>query len=258
MMPGGFRNHADQPHSFAFYGWGTALTFLHVPWQAVPEWKLGLLDHLRVLIVPSADIFPQEDVVTLQKWVEDGGSLVIAGPCGARLGEAGNFERCAAGSTLLPLAHEASQHEATLGKGRVISLAADPALDFYRASAQRPGQLPVFAKIIQDALQDRPPLILDASKVDWKTNLSLHRDANSLFVDVANTNIDLPSDAVTPTPAITFTLTLPAGWNRDRVKVEALSPDDAPSLTTSFIDDSHLEITVGPIRFYTCLVIRNG
>ena len=258
ILPGGFRNQADQPHSFAFYGWGTALTFLHVPWRAVPEWKLNLLSGLRVLIIPSADVFPSEDVATLRRWVEAGGSLVVAGACGTRRGEAGNFDRATPGSTLQPLLPAAGQTELALGRGRVVVMPVDPGIAFYRATQERPAQLPAFAAVLKEALRDQPPLTLEASQVDWKTNLSLHRDADALFVDLANTNLDPASDTLTPTPPATFTLALPAGWSCANVKVEALSPDQPPSISTRYPDATHLEVTVGPLALYTCVIVRHG
>ena len=67
LLPGGFRNHADQTHSFAFWGWGTALGQLHVQWRAVPEWKLNAdtLRGLCTLIVPCAEVLDADEPVSL-------------------------------------------------------------------------------------------------------------------------------------------------------------------------------------------------
>jgi len=257
LLPGGFPNHEDQPHSFSFYGWSTALTFLHVLWQAVPEWKLDQLSHLRVLVIPSAAVFPLEDVPALRQWVENGGSLIIAGSCGSRLGESGNFDAVASGSTLQTLRPDGQlRGDQTLGKGRVIVLPDDPGLSFYRATNARPDQLPVFTGILEAALKDKPPLVLNAAKVDWKTGLNLHRDDNRFFVDVYNTDIDSASDVVTPTGTITFSVALPGDWSEDHVKIEELSPDQAPKISFRFQDDHRLEITAGPTSLYTSLIIN--
>jgi hypothetical protein len=256
MMPGGFRNHADQPHSFSFYGWGTALTFLHVPWQAVPEWKLDLLSHLRVLVVPSSDVFPSEDVPVLRRWVEAGGSLIIAGKCGTHLREAGNFAPLDQGSTLRPLLPNGGQPTSRdFGKGRVLYLSTDPGYAFYQATSERPKQLPLFANCLRAALKDRPLAILDASNVDWKTEMNLHRDETRLFVDICNTDIAMPSDTITPTSPVTFTIALPGDWNPSRVKVSSLSPDKTPVINTRVVDGRRLEITVGPLMLYTSVII---
>jgi hypothetical protein len=257
LRPGGFRNHEDQPHSFSFYGWSTALTFLHVLWQAVPEWKLASLGHLRVLVIPSSAVFPSEDVATLRQWIEAGGSLVIAGSCGTRQGESGNFDAASSGSTLQSLMPDpASSGNQPLGKGRVIFLPADPGLSFYRATTTRPALLPGFTKILGEALQDRPPLILNATGVDWKTEINLHRDDTRLFADISNSDIDLPSDRVTPTPAISFSIALPEGWDGRSVKIKALSPDQAPEVSCRAQAGQRLAITVGPTDFYTSVIIE--
>lgn len=256
LLPGGFRDHADQPHSFSFYGWGTALTFLHILWQAVPEWKLDQLSHLRVFVIPSATVFPNEDVPALKQWVEAGGSLVIAGSCGTRVGESGNFDAVASGSTLQALLPDGmSQGDHTIGKGRVIFLPKDPGVAFYRAVKSRPDLLPDFAKILDEALKNKPPFALDATKVDWKTGLNLHRDGNRLFVDVYNSDINLASDAVTPTKPTTFSVALPADWDKDHMKISAISPDKAPDVSSRSLAGQRLEVTCGPTSFYTSVII---
>jgi hypothetical protein len=257
LLPGGLRAHNDQPHSFSIYGWGTALAFLHVPWQAVPEWKLNLLDHLRVLIIPSAAVFPSEDLPSLTKWVKAGGSLVIAGKCGTHLGESGNFDPAPSGSTLQPLL-PGSKTERTLGKGTVIYLPVDPGYAFYQSTTERPKQLPEFANIIKTALKDRSPLILDATNVDWKTGINLHGDDHSLFVDICNTNIDIASDTLTPATPITFSVALPSDWGEKLPQITSLSPDAAPILSSRFLTPHRLQITVGPTTLYTSVIIHKS
>ena len=257
MVPGGFRHHGDQPHSFSFYGWGTALTFLHVPWRAIPEWKLDLLQSLRVLIIPSADIFAAEDVPVVEKWVEGGGSLVIVGSCGSRQGELGNFERCQGNSTLQEIIPDhPSAGGDQLGKGRVLVLPTDPGLEFYSASSNRPQKLPVFASILQSALRDEPPLLFDAGGVDWKTNLNLHHDANAFYIDIANTDLEPATDKITPTATTTVRFQLPAGWNENNLSVDTLSPGEKPQVKVHFAATSVIELTVGPTELYTCVVLR--
>lgn len=69
---------SNQYHQYAVWGWGTALSQLHYQYRMVPEWKLkdrGLLEGLKVLIVPNAEAFEPADVATLQAWVTNGGCL---------------------------------------------------------------------------------------------------------------------------------------------------------------------------------------
>jgi hypothetical protein len=108
---------------------------------------------------------------------------------------------------------------------------------------------------LEAALEDKPPFILNASKVDWKTGLNLHRDENRMFVDVYNTDIDPASDVVTPTRSITFSVALPADRGREQVKISAISPDHAPKLSHRFLDQHRIEITLGPTSLYTSVII---
>ena len=84
----------------------------------------------------------------------------------------------------------------------------------------------------------------------------MHRDDNRFFVDVYNTDIDSASDVVTPTGTITFSVALPGDWSEDHVKIEELSPDQAPKISFRFQDDHRLEITAGPTSLYTSLIIN--
>jgi len=149
MLPGGFRDMSDQPHSFAFYGWATALTWLHTQWRAVPEWKVTPeeLKGLRVLIVPESQVFPKESVPVVDDWVRAGGRLIVTGSSGRRLGEPGNFDLAEQGSTLAGLVQGAADH----GDGRVLYLADDPGRPFYLADSDRPSLLPAIQQAVASA-----------------------------------------------------------------------------------------------------------
>jgi hypothetical protein len=154
-----------------------------------PEWKLNAatLAGLRILIVPSAEVFPDEDIATLSAWVSDGGTLIIAGECGKRLGEAANFEIVPNGSTLAPL----------FVKDSVVQLENDPVSISYRASEKRPSLLPDLAKTISGATAK--PSLITAPEVSWKVGLTAYRAGDSIFVDINNTDLDLASDTLEPT-----------------------------------------------------------
>ena len=122
MTPGGFRDHNHQPHSFAFWGWGTALSQLHIPWRAVPEWKLnaGTLHGLRLLIGPESKVFDPADRPALENWVRDGGTLIVTGESGALLGEGANFDAASTNvlATFAGPAKAGLQNARPFGKGR--------------------------------------------------------------------------------------------------------------------------------------------
>jgi len=253
MLPGGFRDHANQPHSFSFWGWGTALTWLHVQWRAVPEWKLTTetLKSLRVLVIPNAEVFPSGDAAVLERWVGDGGRLIIAGDCGRRLGESDNFERCGSGSTLSPLlAPEGA------ARPRVIALREDPGLPFYKADKQRPEQLAGFAKALEAAGQDAGDLSLAAPGVPWKVGLTSYQDKDRLFVDVNNTDMDVATDTVTPAPPVSFTVALPASLRGKPLQARTLSPDAAPAVTLKVLGNERAEVDLGSTPVYASVVIE--
>lgn len=257
MLPGGFRDHAHQPHSFSFWGWGTALTDLHLPWRAIPEWKLtpATLHGLKLLILPSADVFPAEDTALLERWVRGGGSLVIAGDCGRRLGEAGNFARCPGGTTLAKLEQGTPDSAQTVGRGKVLTLPDDPGLTFYQTDRNRPMLLPEFARALAAVQPGRAAWSLHADAVPWTVGLTLYRSPGRLFVDVNNTNIDLDRDTIKPSPSLQFTVTLPPALRGKRLRVRVLSPDTPPLVGWTVVSRDQLQVGLGSVPVYASVII---
>ena len=261
LTPRGFLSFNDQTHAFSFWGWGTALTWQHVAWRAVPEWKLTAetLGGLRVLTVPNAAVFPAEDVPVLEQWVYAGGVLVLAGECGLRQGEKGNFDRAPGGSTLAPLAAAASGREpGRLGKGVVVCLTEDPGVRFYKATDRRLEMMSPFATVLDQATAISGPLLLDAPGVPWHVALTPYLDAKArrLFVDVNNTNIDLTNDTVTPTQNLTLTVTLPPSLRGQTLQARVLSPDELPEVRMRRLSDGRVALDLSPLSVYACVVIE--
>ena len=261
LTPGGVLDFNNQTHAFSFWGWGTALTWRHVAWRAVPEWKLtaSTLASLRALIVPNAEVFPAEDVPVLERWVRGGGFLVLAGECGLRKGEKGNFDRAPRGSTLASLAAAASGREpGRLAKGTVMYLADDPGVRFYKATDKRTELLSPFVALLAQATASVGPSVLDAPAVPWHVGLTPYFDARTrrLFVDVNNTDIDLVSDTITPTQKLTSTLTLPATLCGKTLQARALSPDEPPDVRLTRLSDDQVELEIAPLVVYASVVIE--
>lgn len=263
MTPAGTRDFNAQTHAFAFWGWGTALTWLHAPWRALPEWKLTTaeLTGLEMLIVPSAEVFPAEDVATLEAWVAAGGRLLLAGACGARGGERELFERVATGTTLERLASTAKGTSAArLGKGSVRVLSQDPGLGFYAADAARPALLPAFAALVEDEPDRVTGPRVTAPGVPWNVGLTLYHDPGTrrLFVDLNNTAIDLATDAVTPSAALSFRVSLPAAWGDGPIGARLVAPTPVPDLRLRPATPGQVDVEIGPFRVYVCLVLEPG
>ncbi len=261
MLPGGYRDHAKQAHSFSFWGWTTALTWLHAPWRALPEWKLkpAELKGLRTVIIPSAEVFPAEDARTLAAWVRAGGQLIVAGQCGLRQGEAGNFERVNHGSTLALLtgAPKSDQAVIRLGKGTVLVAADDPGYAFFQADKKRPEMLPAFAKLLAQAGAAPDKLALSAPSVSWKVGLTPYAEKGRLLVDVNNTDIDIDADHITPAPATQFTVRLPKELQGKRLRARVLSPQAArPTVSLTRQGADRATVTLGPIELYASVIIE--
>ena len=251
MLPGGFRNHSDQPHSFSFYGWGAALTAMHVPWRAVPEWKLTpeKLAGLRTLIIPSAQVFAPEDLPTLRRFVDNGGWLVIAGTCGTRVGEAGNFDRHPQ-----PLAADAIDPHPS-GLGGVVTVPDDPGLAFYRAEKERPQLLKSVRMALLPALSEAGTC-LDARDVPWTVGLTPYRQAGRLIVDVNNTQVDLTTDTITPTGPLTFAVRLPEELCGVPLQARVLSPDGTPTATLTPMNRTWVQVTLSSIDVFASIILE--
>lgn len=247
LTPKGFADFGNQTHAFSFWGWGTALTWSHVCWRAVPEWKLTqeTLAGLRLLVIPAAEVFPAEDVPVLERWIKGGGTLVLAGRCGSRLGEGGNFAPCPPGTGLGALA-ESGQ----LGQGRVVTVPDDPGLAFYQAREERPQLLAGFAPILS-AVQTP----LAAPMVSWKVGLTPYTAPNRLFVDVNNTDIDLATDTITPTPPLRFAIVLPPDLRGKQLHAEVLSPEPVPKVDVTITEGGRAEVSLGPVEVYASVLI---
>jgi hypothetical protein len=228
-----------------------------MPWRALPEWKLTReeLRGLHALVIPSAEVFPAEDVPALAEWVRGGGGLIIAGESGRRLGEAGNFDVCAHGSTLAAL----TDRQAETRQGRVLRLGDDPGRRFYAADRDRPSLLSGFESALASVWPTGQGLALTAKGAPWQTGIALYRCPGRLFVDVNNTAIDLAQDAITPSAPMTLVVTLPAELRGKALRARVLAPGAPPAVRMRSLDAERLELELAPVEVYACVVIeKNG
>ncbi len=261
MLPAGYLDHANQVHTFSFWGWTTALTWLHADWRPLPEWKVkpAELKGLRVLVIPNSEVFPAEDVPTLAAWVRAGGSLIVAGSCGTRAGEAGNFERLRSGSTLAALIGTDGEKPRRLGKGQVIAFPRDPGFRFYRADRQRRRMLGEFGRILSAVGAGQSSMAISAPDVSWKVGLTPYADHMRMFVDVNNTDVDIIADRVTPAPPAHITVRLPKELQGKKLRVRVLSPQAAsPAVSLSREGVSRAAIDLGPVEVYASVVIEEN
>jgi hypothetical protein len=245
LTPNGWPDKSGSLHSLSFLGWGTALSWLHDQWRAIPEWKLTpeTLSGIKLLIIPNSEVFDPSDVSVLQGWVAKGGKLIIAGNSGIRAGEKGNFRPLSTPS-LAGLAAE--------------SIRDDPGVAFTNARDDRPGRLQTFAAAISDTGFRGS---VKADSVPYTVGINLYDDAKNLrrFVDVNNTDIDVASDTIRPAAPIHLEVTLPKWLNARNIVAQVLTPD-GPNVkaTVRPIREGVVAIDLTGVMRYASVVLQPG
>lgn len=267
MTPGGYFDMDRQPHMFAFWGWGTALTELHYQYRAIPEWKLDAdtLSTLKVLIIPNATVLDPQDVEqVLEPWVKAGGALIVTGESGLRRGEAYNFSINQAGLSLATLTGVSSVEDAPVqklakyGDGVVLYLRDPVGLDYYVDERARSEKLGAFREAMETVSQGRQ-LLVDAKTVPTTVGLTLYVDeaAERLFIDLNNVDIDVATDTVKEASSFLFGVALPE-WLKDKpLKATVLSPEERkPVASIAKTDDGTLRVLVSRIKYYASIMIE--
>lgn len=268
FTPGGYLNHAAQPHQFGYNGWGTALGELHYQYRAIPEWKLdsATLADLRVLIVPESQVFDPADVVDiLTPWVQGGGRLIVTGTSGKRFGESGNFEVNAGGYALASLTGITDITTApssllqSIGSGSVLYLRDNIGMDYFNAGTSRSSLLQQMSDAMDSLLAGGAPLALSTDTVPSSVGLTIYEDstAGRLFVDVNNFNINVATDQITDTGLLTFAVALPAWLQGNAIKISVFSPELVPTASFQLIAPDRIEITLDSVRYYSSVMIEN-
>ena len=202
------------PHTLSFQGWGTALSWLHQQWRAIPEWKLTpeTLASLKLLIIPDAEVFEPADVAVLKHWMAGGGKVIVAGNCGTRAGEKGNFE--------------VLEKPSLEGIADVHYVRDDPGPAFANAKTDRLSRLTVFADALSAAGWHG---IVTADTVPYTAGITLYDDAKTRrrFVDVNNTDIDVATDTLHPAPPLRMEIALPGWLDAKQAAAQVLTPDGA-------------------------------
>lgn len=269
FTPGGFVNFSDQAHQFAHWGWATALGNLHHQYRYVPEWKLtaDTLADLRALIVPEAIVFDDGDIGVLTAWVQDGGRLVVTGSSGRRLGEDNNFEVAPGGYTLQSLTTVSDINAAPstltrgVGAGLVHYIKDNIGREYFNASTTRPTLLGQFDAVMTAMLSGTgPAMVTPGSGVTSLVGLTAYEDsaATRFFVDVNNYDLDVSTDVITDTAALTFTVQMP-DWidHCTAVAASVVSPDvPVPTVQATLISPGVVEVDLSPVHRYASVVLE--
>ena len=269
-LPGDAENFADQNHQYAVWGWGTALSQLHHQYRIVPEWKLnnsGLLQALKVLIIPNAEAFEPADVAMLQTWVTNGGCLIVTGDSGSLLGESGNFAPTNK-LVLAPLTGVTNFSTAParrtnfLGAGAVYYYSNNVGYVYYNTNtAGRAAQLATFGTALTNAyafLQVQP--VLASSNAPATVGLTLYQNpsASKTFVDLNNFNVSTNFPyAITNTPAMEVDLACP-GWLTNGVAAMAtiVSPDGPLSVTSLSLNGNRVYLQLPSVTNYLSVILQ--
>lgn len=259
MLPGGFRDHNAQPHSFSFYGWGTMLTWAHHGWRAIPQWKLTPenLAPLKVMIVPNVSVFDRAQLTVLENWVRNGGTLVISGSFAERLDEDGLFAKAEPLDTAFaPPKSDADISEKTLQKGKIVFVKKDPGYDFYLLDKERVAKLETTKPLLRKIMNGHM-FRLDAQSLPLETGVTCYSDANKVFVDLNNTNIKMDSDTIVPNPSVSFQLELPEDFRDKKTELRILSPESTvPRVKIKSLEGNRVQIETEPFEVYLGVVIE--
>ncbi len=253
MTPHGYVDHDSQPHQFGLWGWATALGELHYQYRAVPEWKLTaeMLDSLRVLVIPNADVFDPADVTgVLEPWVNRGGRLVITGDSGKYLGESGNFDLNTAGWTLASLTNHAN----------VVYLPGNMGMEYYLGYDSRTASLPQFSDAMDAALAGAAPAGITKTTASGRTGMTLYEDeaAGKFFIDVNNFDIDNKTYAMTGTGVVGIEVVCPSWLRGQRLKLSIVSPQTKGPQAKLLVapSDDLLRLKLSSVEYYAGIVIE--
>lgn len=251
LTPGGFQNHADQPHHFGLWGWATALGELHYQYRIVPEWRCtaDTLDGLQLLVIPDAQVLEGDWVeTTLTPWLERGGRLIYTGDSGLYRGEADIFAKNESGSCLSSLQ----------GKPNVAFIAENMGRDYYLLDTleERDALLPRFDWAVSALLDSVPPVITPLA-VPTTVGMTLYEDRgrNRLFIDLNNMNLNREADAVLPADEIRFAVRLPDWMAGRELHGEVYAPDTTPELVVERKDGNTLEVCLSVLHGYAGIVL---
>jgi len=201
LAPAGFPDMDRQPHVFGHWGWGTAMLDAHIPYVALPDWRIGAtgLRGLRALVAPDVGCLSDAALASIARWVRGGGHLVTTGACGSRHGADGAFERRSRSLLdTLGVRPGSGWASASVGKGSVVCHEAPVGMSYYLQPKDRPTLLAA----MRDAVGS-PPMLPSVDAPPTVELAAWRRDGDRGFdLDLANTDIRLADDVVIAAPAI--------------------------------------------------------
>lgn len=265
IAPGSFYDHANQEHSFSWFGWGTALVKKQIPWRPVPEWQLTpeTLKKLKVLVLPNVITLGDAELEQLADWVRSGGRVILSGQFAVRGGEEENFEKRSKRSDEFLRRCDLAIREngvKAFGKGHILGSSDEPGFRYYKDDQKRAETMPEIVRLLDRIAKTGDSILPDYVSVPkdfpFGVDVTLYRDPKRLFVDLNNTQIDLRSDAITPSGPLRFEILVPKTWSGKEIGATVLGPHEKPDVSVRPGADGKLALEVGSFSFYITVILE--
>lgn len=263
LAPGGYRYDTSNgiaqgylPSVLGYYGWGTALEKLRIPYRAISDYKLNsaALDDISVLILPhvrSISTAALNNVIV--PFIEDGGTIIVTGDDSGLLEAAEELYHERSSASLYDLT------QVTYTNGSAVFVSGSPDADYYISKSS--GDLSSLAGIIDDlllanVLQPEIELTGGGSKVVATINYDYH--AERMFIDLVNRDIHLANDTMTAATAVTVEVKLPDALRNKSLTVKIYNPalSSPTAVTPTVVDSSTIQITVPSFDIYSSITIE--
>ncbi|MEN8202693.1 MAG: T9SS type A sorting domain-containing protein [Bacteroidota bacterium] len=263
LTPNGFAKGGKNPALTGYFGWGTALERLHIPYRTIPDFKLTTenLSSISVLILPGVEAIDSVKIAqVIVPFIEDGGAVVISGQ------EAGRYQGTeqAFAQNNTALLYELTRN-APVG-GTVLFLENNRDMQFYvdhlnshtqygNSSLERLKE--VMDSLISMEVLDREIELAGFKEGRIRAIMHADRTAGRWYVDLLNTDIDLKNDLITPSTGGTLILTLPLEVSRNTTYTLYDSDSETPiTLQGQRLEDGRVQLEIPGFRIYTSLVIE--
>ncbi len=262
MTPNGVAKNARIPAITGYYGWGTALERLHVPYRAIPDFNLTTtyLEGLSVLILPNVEsIDPDKIEQVIVPFIENGGSVIISGEDAGRYqGIEQNFAKNDS-----PLLYDLTINIPSNGNVLFVEDESDTEFYTYHLDATwgyGSDELAILKEAIDSLVHmgalARQSELLDFNEGTIRAIMHADTEEERWFVDLLNTNINLTTDVITPSEGGTLILTLPEEVDRVPTFTFYDTDKEAPyKLEAKTLDDGRVELSIPGFRMYGSLII---
>jgi hypothetical protein len=250
-------------HNRAYYGWCAALEELHVPYRAIPDFRLSTseLAGISVLVLPHVLSFEPAVVNgVLKPFLSSGGAIVVTGlNSGAYHTQASLY---APNSS--PILFNLTQ--APSAPGRALFVTGNPGFDYFMGRLDPQGSLRTSGRsAIEQAiasLRNSGHLTTEVETAAGPFVLAVtHADPTHTryFVDLVNLNINLPKDSLNAAPASTLTWLIPAALRGKAITATLYSADrtGGMNLAATLVDQgARIQVAVPSFRVYVTIVLQ--